>query len=118
MLRKGRERIGMQLDSIKHVIATEQEAESIKKKAVTEAEMIKKQAEQITAKNYQIMLEELEKEKQKIADQTILENKEQIEQIQKKANQECETISKKAEQKLQEAFESIWKKVVLNNGNC
>ena len=49
----------MQLDSIKHIIATEQEAENIKKKAVTEAEMIKKQVDQMSAKNYQNMLEEL-----------------------------------------------------------
>ena len=108
----------MQLDTIKNVIATEQEAESIKEKAVMEAEMIIKQAEQITAKNYQNMLEELKKEKQKIADQSVLENKQQIEQIRKQADQQCDAISKQAEKNLQKAFECIWKKVVLNNGNC
>lgn len=108
----------MQLDSIKHMIATEQEAENIQKKAITEAVMLKKQAKQITEKNYQNMLEELKKEKQEIVAQSTLENKQQLEEIRIKAEQECETISKKAEQKLQQAFEGIWKKVVLNNGNC
>ena len=107
----------MQLDSIKHVIATEQEAENIKKNAITEAQMLMQQADKITEKNYHHMLEELAKEKQKIADQITLENKQQVEQIKQKADQECNTISKKAEQKLQEAVECIWKRVVLDNGN-
>lgn len=108
----------MRLDSIKNIIVAEQEAEDIKKKAATEAQMIIKQSDKTTAKNKQEMLEKLEQEKQKIAEKVTLENKQQIEEIRKKANQECDTISKKSEQKLQQAVETIWKRVVLVNGNC
>ena len=40
----------MQLDIIKHIIATEQRPENIKKKAVTQAEMIKSKWDRIGKK--------------------------------------------------------------------
>lgn len=108
----------MQLDSIKKIVTAEQEAENIKKNAVTESELLIKQADKITEKNYHQMLEELEKEKQKMSNEVTLQNKQQVEEIRKNAQDECNNISKKADQRLQEAVETIWRRMVLENGNC
>lgn len=102
----------MELDSIKRIVQTEQEAQQILQQAEEQARTIIQNAINGREQKELFSKKLLEETKQNIEVEAEKEQKEAIKKINDATQYQCEQIEKKASEKIQTAVDMVFKEVI------